>query len=96
MRSRFTAYKLGGYGQYLIDTWDNSSCPTTNPLALDEKELDWQRLEIIDKSVSGDEGMVEFKAYYVMDNNTQACLHERSRFIRVCGEWRYTEGTIYS
>ena len=95
MRSRFTAFKLGGHGQYLIATWADTTCPTTNSSALDEKELDWQHLAILDSSVSGDTGIVEFKAFYKDSDGSLACLHERSSFIRQNGRWFYTQGVIY-
>ena len=95
MRSRFSAYKLGGYGQYLIHTWAVETCPTNNPIELNTPELDWQHLAILDKSVDGTSGTVEFKAYYLEPDGSLAYLHERSSFVRALGKWLYVEGMIY-
>ncbi|MDT0550484.1 YchJ family metal-binding protein [Streptomyces lonegramiae] len=38
--------------------------------------------------------MVEFRAQYVHGDGRHI-LHERSRFERVKGEWRYVDGEIF-
>ncbi len=95
MRSRFSAYKLGGYGQYLINTWAVETCPTHNPIELNTPDLDWQHLDILDKSIDGNSGIVEFKAYYLEPDGSLAYLHERSSFVRAQGKWLYVKGEIY-
>ena len=95
MRSRFSAYRLGGYGNYLYNTWYQA-----DKLGLSSDELsaitqDWSRLEILDKAQQGDQAEVEFKAYFSTDTGTEETLHERSCFIRVNGKWLYVDGKIF-
>lgn len=92
MRSRFTAFYMGDHGQYLIDTWHPTKRRGLNALDLNAKDTDWQTLEIIEKSQTGNQGIVEFKAWYKTDTGEMACLHERSRFERVGGKWYYVDG----
>ncbi len=89
MRSRFSAFYLGGYGQYLLDTWAPEHRGGLTALDLNQRETDWQRLEIIEKSQQGDYGMVEFKAYFLDTDGQQDCHHERSKFERRQGCWLY-------
>ena len=90
MRSRYTAYALGGYGQYLLDTWFPATSAGLDALELSKKSVDWQRLEVLSKSQKGDDGEVEFKAYFKeRDAGELACMHEHSAFKRVAGRWYY-------
>lgn len=41
MRSRFSAYALGGYGDYLISTWLPSSAKGLTVSELSKKTVDW-------------------------------------------------------
>ncbi len=89
MRSRFTAYALGGYGQYLLDSWFPA---TAQGLSIEELSLpliQWTKLEVLNKSQSGDEGTVEFNAYFINDKNKIDIIHEVSEFKRVEGNWLY-------
>lgn len=98
MRSRFCAYKLGGCGEYLLATWHPKYTPAVSALSLSTRELDWQHLEIIDTSVTGDRGTVEFKAWFSVTPGELAqleCMHERSAFIRAAQQWQYTHGQQY-
>ncbi|WP_454789063.1 YchJ family protein [Mycolicibacterium lutetiense] len=93
MRSRFSAFAIGDVG-YLLTSWH----PDTRPaeLTLDET-LTWRRLQIVDTESGGEddaEGVVEFRAQYVHDGGRHI-LHERSRFERVGGQWRYLDGQIH-
>ena len=93
MRSRFSAFALGKVG-YLLTSWH----PDTRPddLTLDET-LTWRRLQIVDTEAGGENdtaGVVEFRAQYVHDGSRHI-LHERSRFERVDGRWRYLDGQIH-
>lgn len=92
MRSRYSAFAVGDE-EYLRRTWH----PTTAPhdLALDPQQR-WYRLEIHDTRAGGlldDEGIVEFSAYYKHPDGN-GVLRERSRFVRVDGEWSYLDGVI--
>ena len=50
MRSRFTAYALGGFGEYLLKTWmpEKRLLLTTEELSC--KSTDWKALEILNQS----------------------------------------------
>jgi SEC-C motif domain protein len=87
MRSRFSAFAVGD-ADYLRRTWH----PHTRPrrLTLDARQR-WIRLQIVDRSGGGlfdTDGIVEFEAHH-----TGGILHERSRFTKVDGQWRYVGPT---
>ena len=91
MRSRFSAFALG-LDACLLSSWH----PSTRPAAL---ELDdgvvWLKLQIVDTVAGGPDdetGVVEFRASYRGAGGTAGVLHERSRFERVDGRWRYLDG----
>ncbi len=89
MRSRYSAYVLRD-SDYLHHTWH--SCSRPEGLEIGNDDISWLRLQIIatEKGGEGDsEGSVEFAAYY---HGGQ--LHERSRFVREAGAWRYLDGEL--
>ncbi|WP_198651743.1 YchJ family metal-binding protein [Salinicola sp. RZ23] len=99
MRSRYSAFALGNLGYYLYHTWDpDTRDKALTPELLDQRDCDWLGLEIIESSARGSQGTVTFKAYYRPLNPApgakQAMLHERSRFRRRQGRWRYLDGEI--
>lgn len=93
MRSRFSAFAVGDIG-YLLSSWH----PDTRPAQLElDEAITWRRLQIVDTDAGGEGdavGIVEFRAQYV-DGGSRHILHERSRFERVKGEWRYLDGELY-
>ena len=96
MRSRFTAYAMGGYGNYLMNTWLNAEAIGLNPALLNVTDGDWYQLEIITKSQTGNTAEVEFKAYYRDTSGSEQVLHERSEFQRIDGRWLYLQGQIFN
>jgi SEC-C motif-containing protein len=92
MRSRFSAFALGR-ADYLRQTWHHSTRP--DELDLDA-EVTWRRLQIVD-TVNGTaddaDGIVEFRAQYERAGSRHI-LHERSRFRRSDGQWRYLDGQL--
>jgi SEC-C motif domain protein len=90
MRSRYSAFAAGD-AAYLLATWH----PRTRPRSLDlDADVRWTGLEVL--ATSGGsllevEGAVEFRASYVVDRRAGA-QHERSRFAREGGQWRYVDG----
>ncbi len=96
MRSRYSAYALGGYGDYLYDTWYASDTISVSRVALNYSNQDWVGLEIIDKSQQGHSAEVEFKAYFINEDKQPDFLHERSTFIRENGQWLYVSGELFS
>ena len=107
MRSRYCAYALGGEGDYLLQTWFPPTAKGLTAAQLSERTVCWQRLQVLDKSQDGDNGTVEFNAYFVarrddangtdvleeVDAETDV-LHEVSEFKRVKGRWYYIGGRV--
>jgi len=97
MRSRYTAYALGGLGDYLLRTWFPFTARGLTVDQLSERKHRWTRLHVLNKQQHGDEGTVEFKAFYTaltdVENN-EAVLHEVAEFRRVSGVWLYVGGRV--
>ena len=90
MRSRYCAYALGDYGEYLLSTWHPSMRQNLTVESLSERLYDWVGLEILTKSQQGDKGYVEFKAFYKSSTIDEVkVLHEKSVFQRIAGRWYY-------
>lgn len=94
MRSRYTAYALGGHGEYLLRTWFPATAGGLSAAALSQRELDWYRLEILDTAQCGDNGEVEFQAHYHNKDGTPGVMHERSTFKRAGNRWFYVGGRV--
>lgn len=94
MRSRYTAYALGGYGEYLLSTWLPEYRQGLTAEALSEKTLEWIKLEVLNSNQKGDEGIMEFKAYYKEEADLEKVHHEKSTFKRIDRKWYYVEGKI--
>ncbi len=93
MRSRYSAYALGGYGEYLLSTWFPATATGLTVASLAKRTVDWTRLEVLGKSQQGDDGMVEFIAHFI-DEGEQKAMHEQSIFKRVQGRWLYVGGEV--
>ncbi len=91
MRSRFVAY-ASGQTDYLLTSWHSSTRPAQLQLPLD---IFWRRLQVLSTepgaSADGDSAWVEFKAVY-QQQGMVGFMHERSRFVREQGAWRYIDG----
>ncbi len=96
MRSRFTAYKLGGYGEYLLKTWFPLMTKGLTVADLSQKTREWQQLEVLSKSQQGDDGLVEFKATFIDELGKEQVHHEYSIFKRIKGAWLYVGEEIRS
>ncbi len=96
MRSRFSAFALGGYGEYILSTWFPASTNDLSASELSEKTLDWHRLEVISSSQKGDNGTVEFKAWFSKPQNSDEMeiMHEISEFVRIHSHWLYVGGKV--
>ncbi len=98
MRSRYSAYALGGYGHYLLDTWFPITARGLSAEELSIKSREFKKLQVLEKSQQGDEGMVEFKAYYSLPGSEHdrdlEVLHEVSEFRRIAGKWFYVGGRV--
>lgn len=96
MRSRFTAYSLGGYGDYLLATWHPLMTQGITSLELSKRDTLWTDLTIIHASQCGDNGYVEFIASFIEsafdhlpENHEKQQYREKSVFKRVKGKWLY-------
>ena len=95
MKSRYSAYAVGN-GRYLVDTAVPENRFEEDVALIEEHaaHTEWLKLEIVDSAEEGDEGRVEFKAFY-RENGAVRLLHEKSRFVRTDGAWYYADGTLY-
>lgn len=94
MRSRYSAYALGGCGDYLLATWHPMTSQGLTAQELSRSNTRWSHLEVLEKSQQGDNGFVEFKAYFIGENDQLACLHEKSVFKWIKGRWHYVGGEV--
>ena len=95
MRSRYTAYVRGAV-DYLVETHDATTRGATDRAAIAARARDtlWLGLEIVatERGVADhDDGIVEFIARGAI-RGVPFAQHERSRFRRVDGRWRYLDG----
>lgn len=77
-----------------MKTWLPAMARNLTALELNERTLDWQRLEVVKKSQKGDEGEVEFNAFYTSEAGEEECMHEVSSFKRIKGQWYYVGGVV--
>jgi SEC-C motif-containing protein len=96
MRSRYSAFALGGHGQYLLDTWLPSMTQGLTVTSLSQKDTQWRELHVLSKSQSGDDATVEFNAIYLDANQQSQSHHEHSVFKRIHGKWLYVGGEVNS
>lgn len=94
MRSRYTAYVLGGYGDYLLATWHPDHRAGLDAASLSIKSTNWQSLKIVDSSQDNEIAFVEFTAYSLEPDGETGIHHERSRFQRIDGHWYYVDGAV--
>lgn len=90
MRSRFVAFGMGNF-EYL----ERTQVEPFPPEAREGKLPEWESLKVVEAVDGGREdqtGIVEFVAHY----HQGGCRnhHERSRFSRVDGDWKYVGGEI--
>jgi len=95
MRSRYSAYFFR-LSDYLYETThpDTRSSDLRKQLEETIHAVNWKFLRIIETSKGGKDdkvGKVEFVADYFLNGEPQE-LHERSRYKRYKGAWRYLDG----
>ena len=91
MRSRYAAFVLC-LEPYLLETWHPSTRPKSIPFSPQQK---WLGLKIVDHQTVGENAAeVEFIARFRIGGGSAARLHERSRFLREDGRWRYVDGDL--
>lgn len=89
MRSRYCAFALGGYGEYLLHTWQPQAAPDISAEELGAADVIWTGLQIVNSTQHGDSGTVEFKATFVDEHGKPQIHHENSLFARTAGQWQY-------
>lgn len=95
MRSRYTAYALGGLGEYLYSTWHANYRESLNIDDLDAVDFIWRKLIVLDFVAHETRAEVEFIAVFdAIDNGNRQYLQERSNFVLERGQWFYTDGLI--
>ena len=85
---------ISRYEAFEKEDWDYIANTSTNQTVEDLKnspQMEWLKLDVLDSY----ENIVEFKAYYKIDNKIEV-LHEKSTFIQIDGEWKYKDGTLYN
>lgn len=95
MRSRYSAYFFR-LTDYLVSTTHPDTRGPKLKAELEETihDINWRFLNIVGTSKGGKEdkvGKVEFVADYFWNGEPQQ-LHERSRFRRYKGAWKYLDG----
>ncbi len=100
MRSRYSAYALGQV-DYLIQTWHpaKQSALSREELLQSAQSTHWLRLEVVSSSQQGEQGTVEFNAFFRDQEATSqevSCLHEVSRFEKIADQWFYLDGDVDS
>jgi SEC-C motif-containing protein len=92
MRSRYTAYSQNNI-DYIAQTMRSPAADNFNAEDIREwaKKIIWTGLEIIKTSHDSHRGIVEFRAYYSLDD-TKNVLHEISEFHFENGKWYYVNG----
>lgn len=92
MRARYSAFVIGDI-EFLARSWH----PDTRPADLvPDPGLTWTGLTIVDTEAGtglDTEGTVTFEAAFV-GSDGPGVLRERSRFVRVAGQWMYLDGAV--
>lgn len=94
MRSRYSAYALG-LGDYLMQTWHVSTRPESMDLSAETRNGKWIGLAVKASHEADNKAEVEFVARYKPHAGPASRLHERSRFVKECGQWFYVDGDLY-
>lgn len=91
MRSRYSAYVLGLH-DYLLSTWHSRTRPAADTLDLNPATR-WLGVRVLaHERIDDDKAIVEFIARFALRGGSAQRLHERSRFEREAGCWRYLDG----
>lgn len=86
MRSRYDAFIKEDW-EYVAKTSVHQSIDELNT----PTSIKWIKLDVLDSY----DDIVEFKAYY-QENGCFHVLHEKSKFIKENGEWKYLDGELFN
>ncbi len=94
MRSRYTAYTQANIA-YIQATMCKKAAEGFDAVEAYTwaKSVHWKRLLVVKSTQTGNQGQVEFKAYFE-HNHEQQVLHELSQFERIDGKWFYVDGKM--
>lgn len=93
MRSRYSAYALGGFGRYLLATWFPPMAKNMTVEQLDQADTKWLGLTVLASSANGDNGEVRFEARYQGPEGA-GTMRENSVFKRIAKRWYYIGGEV--
>ena len=80
----------------MLQTWFPATAKGLTVEALSLRTCDWIELEVLDRSQKGDQGVVEFNAWFLNGQGDRQVLHEKSVFQRINGRWLYVGGEVDS
>lgn len=89
MRSRFVAYTKANIA-YIERTMCGPAASKFDACRARKwaKQVQWLGLQVLSSQQTGDEGVVEFIATYMIDGKQQQ-IHERSQFRYLVDRWYY-------
>lgn len=92
MRSRYTAYTKNNL-DYIANTMHGPAAERFEATAAQAwtDHVQWLKLDVLETSVNGDIGFVEFLAHF-RENNKRHVMHELSEFHCENGAWYYYDG----
>jgi SEC-C motif-containing protein len=98
MRSRYSAYAVAAV-EYILRSTHPSTRKFHDPESIENwaKSSRWQNLEIVSTekgNASDKQGTVEFKAYFLDENDQPQTHHEFSNFRKELGKWFFVDGKV--
>jgi SEC-C motif domain protein len=100
MRSRYSAYVVANI-EYLIKTTHPSTRKFHDAESIEQfaKLNIWQKLEVVsikNGTARDNEGIVEFRAYFINSEGKSQVHHEVSNFKKELGKWFFVSGEVLS
>lgn len=92
MRSRYTAYSQANI-PYIQQTMKSPASDNYDPVEAKKwaESIQWLGLDVLNHSMKGDQGLVEFIATFILHGQKQS-MREISEFRRDAGKWYYIKG----
>lgn len=94
MRSRYVAYTQKNFA-YIEETMSGPALEAFDRKRAEDlaKETKWLKLEVLSSHEQGDEGTVQFMAFFESQGRSQM-MHEVSTFKKIKGKWMYIQGEV--